>query len=394
MKLLLILTALLITASLPALSYAQVSNLLPLSNAPAAAPSYTGPGDVVSGATVFYGVRAYNAAYATGSNVALNVENSSTSVTCDLLLTTAGILGNTANCSSGGSNGQSISAFAGTDATASCTISATTATCTGASGTPHALSSITGVGVTTPCYIVSVGTFTGGAGTLTVGGVGTTAPCGTVSSATVLTMQFGLLVMKAYDQIGVNCSGAACTLIASSSATAPVLEPNCLGSRYCINFIRANSTILKIATGPTFTQPVTYSIVGEYATSGSGVGAWMANQSPIMEFLETAPANSLNLFGGASLTPVTSTDLVAHAWQAILNGSSSTVNVDNTLTNGSSGSNNPAGAMSIGAYPTGADFNQGFIFEAAGYNSLAASTTQQTNMCHNQHVFYGTSTSC
>lgn len=35
--------------------------------------SYTGPGDVVSGAYVWYGLRAYNAAYATGSNPALDL---------------------------------------------------------------------------------------------------------------------------------------------------------------------------------------------------------------------------------------------------------------------------------------------------------------------------------
>ena len=39
----------------------------------AAAPSYTGPGDVVSGATAWYGFRAYNAAYATGANPAADV---------------------------------------------------------------------------------------------------------------------------------------------------------------------------------------------------------------------------------------------------------------------------------------------------------------------------------
>lgn len=35
--------------------------------------SYAGPGDVVSGAYVWYGLRAYNAAYATGSNPALDI---------------------------------------------------------------------------------------------------------------------------------------------------------------------------------------------------------------------------------------------------------------------------------------------------------------------------------
>ena len=41
-------------------------------------PSYTGPADIVSGATVWGGLRAYNAAYATGSNAALDLHNDST----------------------------------------------------------------------------------------------------------------------------------------------------------------------------------------------------------------------------------------------------------------------------------------------------------------------------
>lgn len=39
--------------------------------------SYFGPGDVLSGATAFGGLRAYNAAYATGSNPAIDVVDSS-----------------------------------------------------------------------------------------------------------------------------------------------------------------------------------------------------------------------------------------------------------------------------------------------------------------------------
>jgi hypothetical protein len=40
---------------------------------PAPGGSYTGPGDVVSGAYAWYGLRGYSAAYATGSNPALDL---------------------------------------------------------------------------------------------------------------------------------------------------------------------------------------------------------------------------------------------------------------------------------------------------------------------------------
>jgi hypothetical protein len=41
--------------------------------APAGGGPYTGPGDVVSGATAWYGLRAYNASYATGTNPAVDL---------------------------------------------------------------------------------------------------------------------------------------------------------------------------------------------------------------------------------------------------------------------------------------------------------------------------------
>jgi hypothetical protein len=47
--------------------------MMGVSRAPAAAASYTGPGDVVSGASVWYGLRGYTAAYSTGSNPAVDL---------------------------------------------------------------------------------------------------------------------------------------------------------------------------------------------------------------------------------------------------------------------------------------------------------------------------------
>jgi len=55
-------------------------------------PSYVGPGDIVSGAAAFYGLRAYNAAYATGSNKAINVRRSSDNTAMDILILSNGNL--------------------------------------------------------------------------------------------------------------------------------------------------------------------------------------------------------------------------------------------------------------------------------------------------------------
>jgi hypothetical protein len=61
-------------------------------NAAPAAATYTGPGDVVSGATAWYGLRAYNAAYATGSNKAINVRRASDNATSDINILSTGAL--------------------------------------------------------------------------------------------------------------------------------------------------------------------------------------------------------------------------------------------------------------------------------------------------------------
>lgn len=78
---------------------------------PAAAASYTGPGDITSW-TAWYGLRPYKAAYAgSSSHPAVNITRASDSHTCDLLTSTTTGLGNTVNCSSGADNSQSAASF-------------------------------------------------------------------------------------------------------------------------------------------------------------------------------------------------------------------------------------------------------------------------------------------
>src|ERR1700675_469561 len=86
-----------------------------IGGAPAA---YTGPGDVISGWFAWYGLRAYSAAYATANGKLINVLLTTNSHTCDILTNAAtGGFGNTANCSTGGDNGQSASSFCGSNCT-------------------------------------------------------------------------------------------------------------------------------------------------------------------------------------------------------------------------------------------------------------------------------------
>jgi hypothetical protein len=71
--------------------------------APGGGSSYQGPGDVVSGASVWYSCgRAYNAAYATGSNGACDVVDTATGlVTCTYHIQTSGFV-NPSECTGAG----------------------------------------------------------------------------------------------------------------------------------------------------------------------------------------------------------------------------------------------------------------------------------------------------
>jgi Alpha-L-arabinofuranosidase B, catalytic len=74
------------------------------------ASTYTGPLDTVSGATVCVSLRSCSASYATGSNKSVNIRRASDNETCDVLITSAGNLGLTTNCS-GADGGKTPTVF-------------------------------------------------------------------------------------------------------------------------------------------------------------------------------------------------------------------------------------------------------------------------------------------
>lgn len=81
------------------------------------AVAYYGPGDMNPGALAWWGLRAYNAAYAAANGKIVNVTLTTNSHTCDILAAANGGLGNTANCSSSPDNGQAAATFCGSNCT-------------------------------------------------------------------------------------------------------------------------------------------------------------------------------------------------------------------------------------------------------------------------------------
>lgn len=81
-------------ASIAAYQRLPANAQLAMTGAGAAArgASYVGPGDIASGAEAAYSLRAYNAAYATGSNKAINVRRATDNATLDILILANGSL--------------------------------------------------------------------------------------------------------------------------------------------------------------------------------------------------------------------------------------------------------------------------------------------------------------
>lgn len=105
---------LLALASAAILCFAPLPANAWLAQVPASGPpAYTGPGDVVtSGWVSWSGWRAFSAAIAAAGTQKLgNVTRASDSHSCDFIVATSGGVGLSANCSSGGDNGETLAAW-------------------------------------------------------------------------------------------------------------------------------------------------------------------------------------------------------------------------------------------------------------------------------------------
>lgn len=263
----------------------------------------TSYGDILPSATLFGGLQAYNGAYATGTNKAVNLTRVSDSTSADF-----NILKN------GRFDIASANAFAGVDATAiAAAVASTILTLTGASSTPHVGSTIAAA-TNQPCYIVSVGSFAGGSGTVVVN------QAQTMTSLSI-SMQYGLSVAKIYDQ-----TGNGWTMLPNS--TAPWLYPSGINGKPAID---ANQIMRVSSSLPNTGQPLTYFIVGErYANFTSEV---VLLGAPSL-FNSIGPNSSTNSWFGYAGTQsnFTVSDSVAHAVTVVMNSTNGATNVDGTDT--------------------------------------------------------------
>jgi hypothetical protein len=339
-----------------------------------AGASYTGPGDVVSGATAWYGLRAYNAAYAATPGLSVNVRRASDNVACDFLVASSGGFGvTTATCNSSTQGGVSYGTFVGSDGTASCTLAGTAAACTGASGTVHVNDVVTGTGLTQPCIVASASNI---APTIEI--AGTTNSCGTVSVAVTFTFQVAGFITEWYDQ-----SGNGANVSQATAGTQVQFVPNngnnipgatSSGSKYYTQTIAA------------LAQPLTISAIVERTAGfssaatffGLGNGCGFANS-----------ANTATCFFGTTRN-ATAADSALHSLTFAISAGSTAYYVDGVSSSpGSPGTNSLTANWQIFAQASGVQSLTGYLDEA-GVWPVLFNSTQAGNMHTNQSAYYGT----
>jgi hypothetical protein len=410
----------------------------------ASAPTYHGPGDLTPNATAWYGDRGYSLAWASGASCTGTISTTTLSVsacssgtlqvgfqisgaginkpayitaigtcasppgTCTLnasqtvssseTITANGLWANyrrasdnaTQNgiiLSTGAADIATANTFAGTDATCTGTISSTTLTCASgtysAGGAPHAGSTLTGTGIMQPSYIVSCGTFTGGAGTCTLNAAQT------VSVGETITMQYGLYVTEWYDQTGNGNNQTQ-----STAGNQPYLIPSCNNGLPCLYYnypslgTNTNNGSISIAGEPWTYASVHYSF--SYASQVRFLSGGTANRTLIIEGSANAWAVSNSYSYNFSMS-----DLAWHSMQGSFDGASSLAYVDglNAFTTFSGGSGVALSGFSIGYGPGVGNGWAGYISEVGIWPKLFSST-DAINLCHNDYLYWGTSVSC
>lgn len=353
----------------------------------APAPSFTGIGDVVSSATAWYGLRAYNASYASSTGKAANIRRASDNVQCDFDVTTAGGFGlTTATCNSSTQGGVSYATFVGTDAASSCTTSSFAATCLGTTGTIHVNDVVTSVGLTQPCIV----TATNGSTTANIGIGSSGVGCGNVGVAETFTFQVAGWITKLYDQSGANfCSGAPCDISQATTADQLQFLPSCANSATLPCWLITSAGTLVGTNVAPANATMTFATVANRFNGTQSV-QWLnfgagGNHNNIRGTASTG--NSWQLIpGGSGGFAATANDNTWHSAIGVMNGGSSVLNIDGTETIGSATGSTSSGPLSI----VGGGVVGAYQSEVGVWGSTLFTGTQRTNACGNMATYYNT----
>jgi hypothetical protein len=376
-------------------AYAQVGQVAIAVAGPATA-TYSGIADCtgcLTAPTAVYSLRAISAADAApGTNIAVQVNHQiSRTTTSNIKILTTGAL-----------DVASLISFAGVDATCtSATASGTTTvTLAGCSATPifGGVMLLTGTVSSgtypTPVIILTVGTFTGTAPSLT----GTvTVLCSNCTAApptfvtTNVSLEDALYVQTLYDRSGNTtlCAGSNCNLVQAKQASQPWIVPVCTThGDPCIvgyyngtgpvqlqstnNFTPATGVVSLVAYGNRTIGTAGVGFISENATQDNAIAA------------KNGVANKWVPYGTApGATNVTATDNTWHAAAANINTTSSLLNIDGTDTSSSitTAATGAAKITVLGNNTTIGDM--AYWTEAAVYDNVVSTLGNRTSVTTN-----------
>jgi hypothetical protein len=207
-------------------------------------------------------------------------------------------------------------------------------------------------------------------------------------------------VKTLYDQTGGNaCSGSTtCNVTQATVSKRPIIATSAvIGGQQVMQFNNSVQMVLNSATAaPSLAQPFTLTSVAERTGNFSSNGGLFEDTAQT-GLIWNSSVNSISIYaGGASQMPATAADSSPHSFQALMNGNtSSTINVDGTVTGvgGSSPGTAGWGSVAIAIGQSSGNYAT-MYFAEAGAVAGAQSTTVQGSICHNQIIFYGISGSC
>lgn len=340
--------------------------------------SYTGPLNVVSGATVAYGTRALSTAEA--GQKAVNICNIGDAACTDLSTNSSTGVLTLANVGGVSCGPYAIASTGSIYTSASGAVSLALSTSPGlSSGNLFGVAALTGTGILlnlNGAFVATTGTSGTTVNYTTTSGLGTiTITGGSVSICTIKSW---------YDQ-----SGNGHTITQSTVADRAVLAVNAVDSMPCGAFYASSSYSV---TGLSSTSmPASVSAVVEAGSASTTNFAWFGSGSN-STWRYQGSGGSAVLYNGSFLTQTGLNNSVPtpYAIQGVMNGASSAIYVNNgTATTGTTGTSDTSfTAIYLGNDPFGTPM-AGFVCEAIDWGDLALTSTQAGNLYSNQHTFYG-----
>lgn len=329
---------------------------------PMSTGGYIGPLDIVPSATAFYSLRCGSSALATGTTKVVNVRRASDNATQDIVC-----------LSNGNFDSATASAFAGTDATASCSTTglSTTAACTGASATPHVGDPVSCSGCSQPLYLTGVGSFVAGAGTVTL------STAENIAVATTFTFQVALFLPKWYDQ-----SGNPNDQLQATAGSQPQLLLSCAksGTLPCVFFNGSTSTAATIASVTAVSANAVGIRTAAFTTVSPYISMYVGGNQLTLE--NSGSTNTIVIYGGSNLSKA-SADSVWHSLQGVLAaGTAGVISVDGAETTGTTGVGAAGTVLRLGTQ-SASPVLTGYMSES-GIWAPANNSTKRAALCHNQ----------